>query len=151
MYSWKTIMITRRAILYTFIYIYSAVRKSKSAARRILCLRIEIQYSTLTYLLHCFINCDVVWFIVCVIVKILQCIRSSPCAQMHSKSTRFHLGCAWGEKELVYSVSWSVLTAGSSGGDFATHILCRSLSFLLLSYISTHPGIVKFLRHFWHF
>ena len=34
-YSWKTIMITRRAILYTFIYIYSAVRKSKSAARRI--------------------------------------------------------------------------------------------------------------------
>ena len=28
-YSWKTIMITRRDILYTFIYIYSAVRKSK--------------------------------------------------------------------------------------------------------------------------
>ena len=27
--SWKTIMITRRDILYTFIYIYSAMRKSK--------------------------------------------------------------------------------------------------------------------------
>ena len=31
-----------------------------------------------------------------------------------------------------------MLTAGSSGGDFATHILCRILSFLLLGVI--HMG-----------